>query len=248
VVAVPSERARANGAVTTGPDEPGLNTEQQRLVIEHISLARAMAKRFGHKQEPTDDLEQASMLALVKVAQRFDPDRSVPFSAYAAISIAGELKRHLRDQTWGMRVPRTVKDASVNIHKAREVLEQDLGRCPSVAELGQHLSVSEESILEVMEARRNRFPASLDAPRPHWDGASAPIDDLSSDDDPYGRVIDRCRLRELLPSLDQKQHLVLKRYFFDDRTQQEVAAELGMTQMQVSRILARALGHLRSRW
>jgi RNA polymerase sigma-B factor len=114
--------------------------------------------------------------------------------------------------------------------------------------LGQHLSVSEESILEVMEARRNRFPASLDAPRPHWDGASAPIDDLSSDDDPYGRVIDRCRLRELLPSLDQKQHLVLKRYFFDDRTQQEVAAELGMTQMQVSRILARALGHLRSRW
>jgi RNA polymerase sigma-B factor len=207
-----------------------------------------MAKRFGHKQDPSDDIEQASLLALVKVAQRFDPARNVPFSTYATVSIAGELKRHLRDQTWALRVPRTVKDASVSIHKAAEMLEQELGRGPSVAELGQHLGLSEESVLEAMEARQSRFPASLDAPRPQVDGATAPINDLSSDDDPYGRVLDRCRLRELLASLDEKQHLVLKRYFFDERTQQEVATELGISQMQVSRILARALGHLRSRW
>jgi RNA polymerase sigma-B factor len=229
-------------------DDQGLSAEERRLVLDHLDLARALARRFQNGRGPIDDLEQVSMLALVKVARRFDPDRNVNFSTYAKVSIAGELKRHLRDRTWGVRVPRSLKEEFLTIRECREVLEQELGRCPTIGELSTRLGLSEESILEAMEAGRNRYLASLDCPHRDSDDGSAPIDDLASDDDPYGRAVNRHHLHELLANLDPDLRLVLRRYFFDERTQQQIGAELGVGQVRISRLLERALGQLRSDW
>lgn len=219
--------------------------DADQLVDQHIGLARALARRFRSRGEPTEDLEQVALLALVKVARRFDAERHVSFSTYATVCIVGELKRHFRDRGWWVRVPRPVHDVYLTLNEANATLQQELGRSVTIAELSEHLHLSEEAVLEAMAAGSHYRPSSLD--RPASEGGRPLGDDLESPDDPYDGVLDRHRLCQALPTLSTRERSVLKRYFFDGATQQQIGRELGVSQMQVSRLLARSLGRLRSR-
>ena len=225
-------------------DPAAATTDAEQLVEQHLGLARALARRFRGRGEPQDDLDQVALLALVKVARRFDPERQVSFSTYATVSIVGELKRHFRDRGWWVRVPRPVHDVYLTLNEANATLQQQLGRSVTIAELSAHLHLPEEDVLEALEAGSHYRPASLD--RPSSDRSRPLLDELASSDDPYEGVLDRHRLRQALPALGDQERAVLKRYFFDGATQQQIGEELGVSQMQVSRLLARSLGRLRS--
>ena len=233
----------------TPPDDadqkvPDLTPEQQELIRTHLGLARALGRRFAYRGESIDDLEQVAMLALVKVARRFDEDNGASFSTYATTSILGELKRYFRDHSWVMRVPRRTQETYLAFKRASEQLEQDLGRPATIPELARQLRVSEEEVLEAIEAGRSFWPSSLDTPPA--DGSPAPIDELTADGDAFDEALDRHRLRELLPTLDQRGQLLIKLLFFEGWTQQRVADRIGVSQMQVSRLLHRTLEALRT--
>lgn len=225
------------------PAPPELTPVEQQLIKDHLGLARALARRFAHRGEALDDLEQVAMLALVKVARRFDDSVGASFSTYATTSILGELKRYFRDHSWMMRVPRRTQETYLAFKRASEALEQDLGRPASIPELSAYVGVSDEEILEAMEAGRSFWPASLDT-APSED-APAPIDELATDDEGFDLALDRHRLQELLPALDKREQLIINLLFFEGRTQQSVAERIGVSQMQVSRLLHRILANLR---
>ncbi|MGI8753661.1 MAG: sigma-70 family RNA polymerase sigma factor [Acidimicrobiales bacterium] len=219
-------------------------TDADLLVEQHLGLARALARRFRARGEPQEDLDQVALLALVKVARRFEPERNVSFSTYATISIVGELKRHFRDRGWWVRVPRPIQDVYLTLNEANATLQQELGRSVTIADLSDHLDLSEEAVLEAIEAGSHYRPSSLD--RPTSDGTRSLIDDLETPDDPYDGVLDRHNLRQAMLTLTDQERYLLERYFFVGATQQEIGHELGISQMQVSRLLARSLGRLRS--
>jgi RNA polymerase sigma-B factor len=214
---------------------------EQDLVTRHLRLARALAHRFLHRGEPSDELEQVAFLALVKASHRFDPRHNTTFATYATVSILGELKRHFRDKTWMLRVPRSTQERYLAIKEAREELGHQLGTPPTVAQIAAHLEVSEEAILEAMEAGGSYWTASLDVRGPDGERSI----DIPVSDGALDRALDRQRLRVLLARLDDRQQLILKRLYFDGYTQQRVANELGASQMQVSRLLARTTIKLR---
>ena len=212
---------------------------QDDLVDTHMQLARSLARRFVHHGEPADDLEQVALLALVKAAKRFDPGRNTRFATYATSSILGELKRHFRDKTWMLRVPRPLQELYLSVKQARDDLSHTLKESPTVAQIATHLGVTEEAVLEAMGAGDNFWPASLDGRTRDEPGTDVPVIDTSID-----QSIDRIQVQQLLPSLDHRERVVLRRVYFDSLTQREVAAELGVSQMQVSRLLARAVAKL----
>jgi RNA polymerase sigma-B factor len=214
---------------------------RQDLVTGHVRLARALARRFLHRGEPADELEQVAYLALIKASHRFDPQHSTTFATYATVSILGELKRHFRDKTWMLRVPRSTQELYLSIKDAREELGHQLGTPPTVAQIARHLEVTEEDILEAVEAGGSYWTASLDVRGPDGERSiDIPVTDRALD-----RALDREGLRILLPRLEDREQLILKRLFFDGYTQQRVADELGASQMQVSRLLARIITKLR---
>jgi RNA polymerase sigma-B factor len=214
---------------------------QQDLVTQHTRLARALAHRFLHRGEPSDELEQVAFLALVKASHRFDPQHNTTFATYATVSILGELKRHFRDKTWMLRVPRSTQELYLSIKEAREELGHQLGTPPTVRQIASRLEVSDEAILEAMEAGGSYWTASLDVRGPDGERSI----DIPVTDGALDRVLDRQRLRVLLPRLDEREQLILKRLYFDGYTQQRVANELGASQMQVSRLLSRTIAKLR---
>lgn len=215
---------------------------QEDLVLDHLELAKALARRFANRGQPIEDLEQVTYLALLKAARRFDPERGNAFAAYATANILGELKRYFRDKTWAMRIPRPLQELHLAAREARDHLSQTLGTSPTVAQVAAHLGVGEEDVLESMEAGRNYRAEALEVAG-HEEGRTreVPVTDASLD-----QVLDRERLRAALPRLDRTERIILKGVYFDGRTQQELAEELGVSQMQVSRLHARACAKLRS--
>jgi RNA polymerase sigma-B factor len=210
---------------------------QQDLVADHLNLARSLARRFLHRGEPAEDLQQVAFLALTKAARRYDPTQQTAFSTFATVSILGELKRHFRDKTWMLRVPRSAQELYLTVKAAREELGHELGRSPTISEIAVHLGASEEAVLEAMEAGETYWPRSLDI---RGDGGERIIDP-PQEDAGLDLTIEREQLRSVLPHLDRREHLIFKRIFFDGETQRQVAEEIGVSQMQVSRLLSRAL-------
>jgi RNA polymerase sigma-B factor len=214
---------------------------QQQLVVDHLRLAGALARRFLHRGEPIEELEQVAFLALVKASRRFDPKHDTAFATYATVSILGELKRHFRDRTWMLRVPRSTQERYLAVKDAREELAHQLETTPTVAQIAAHLGVTDEVILEAMEAGRSYWTASLDGRGPDGERTiDLPVTDLALD-----QGLDRQRVLTLLPRLDHREQLVLRRLLFDGFTQKQVADEIGASQMQVSRLQARTLAKLR---
>lgn len=216
---------------------------REELVSRCLPFAGRMAGRYRGRGESIEDLEQVARLGLVKAVDRYDPGRG-SFTAYAVITISGEIKRHFRDRTWGVHVPRRMQDLSLEVTHAMVVLTTELARRPTVAELGAHLRLPEAAVVEALESSAGYTPASLNAPA-GADG-SAELGDLIGVPDPdLESVDDKITVAGLLVRLPARERQMLAMRFYGNRTQAEIAAELGISQMHVSRLLSRALAWLR---
>jgi RNA polymerase sigma-B factor len=228
------------------PDgDPDRSRLRDRLVEMHLPLVEYLARRFAGRGEPLDDLVQVGTIGLIKAVDRFDTDRGVEFSTYATPTVVGEIKRHFRDKGWTVRVPRRLQELRASLSSATAQLTQDRGRSPTVAELATHLGVSEEEVLEGLESANAYAAVSLEA-TDDADGQSV-LDTLGAYDEALEGVEYRESLKPLLDSLPERERRILVLRFFGNMTQSQIAAELGISQMHVSRLLARTLSQLRER-
>lgn len=221
--------------------DPGL---RDQLVAAHLSLAEYLARRFANRGEPLDDLVQVASVGLIKAVDRFDPERGVEFSTYATHTIVGELKRHFRDKGWAVRAPRRMQELYLRLGDVVSRLSQELGRSPTIAELAAEVQVSEEEVLEALEAGQAYRSTSLDAPSGEEGETLAAR--LGGEDPSFEDAVSRATLSPLLAQLAPRERLILHMRFFEGLTQSEIATQLGISQMHVSRLLARSVAQLRS--
>ena len=212
---------------------------RDRLVEDHLWLARHCARRFSGRGESPDDLTQVANLALVKAVDRFDPTFHVRFTTFAVPTIIGELRRHFRDRTWSMRVSRRLKDLHLELRAASEELTHILGHAPSVAELADELDVTVEEVLEAMEAGASYRSASLDASPSGAEGSEVLVP--GDEDEGIVNAPERVAVQESLASLSQRDRRVIYLRFYLGMTQSEIAEEVGVSQVHVSRIVRAAL-------
>jgi RNA polymerase sigma-B factor len=215
------------------------------LVEIHLPLVEYLARRFRNRGEWLDDLTQVATIGLIKSIDRFDLGRGVEFSTYATPTIVGEIKRHFRDKGWAVRVPRRLQELKLALTKAIGDLAQREGRAPTVAELAAHLQMSEEDVLEGLESANAYSTVSLDAPDSGDEDAPAVAESLGMLDDALEGVEYRESLKPLLERLPPREKKILLLRFFGNMTQSQIATELGISQMHVSRLLARTLTQLR---
>ncbi len=226
-------------------ESPTWNRIRDELVEMHLPLVEYLARRFRNRGEPLDDLVQVATIGLIKSVDRFDLERGVEFSTYATPTIVGEIKRHFRDKGWAIRVPRRLQELKLSLTKATSELSQSLGRSPTVPELAGHLGMSEEEVLEGLESANAYSAVSLDAPDGGDEDAPAVADTLGIQDEGLEGVEYRESLKPLLERLPPREKKILLLRFFGNMTQSQIAAELGISQMHVSRLLARTLAQLR---
>jgi RNA polymerase sigma-B factor len=216
---------------------------RDQLVAAHLGLAHQLARRFANRGEPQDDLVQVASMALVKAVDRFDPEVGVKFSTFAVKCIVGELKRHFRDRGWAVRAPRRIQELYLELGHEIDRLSQELGRAPTVPELAAAVGTSEEAVLEAIEAGRGYRTASLDAP----DGESHTLSEsIGTEDSHFSLIDDRSVLATALEQLAPRERAILGLRFGEGLTQSEIAARMGVSQMQISRILAASIERLRA--
>ncbi len=229
------------------PDDPQRAAIRDELVTMHLPLVHHLANRFRDRGESHDDLVQVGTIGLIKSVDRFDVGRGVEFSTYATPTIVGEIKRHFRDKGWSVRVPRRLQELRLHITRATAELSQELGRSPTVKELAAHLEVSEDDILEGLESAQAYSAMSLDgAGGDSEGGAPALVDTLGSNDEELANVEYRETLRPLLDALPDRERQIILLRFFHNKTQSQIAEEVGVSQMHVSRLLAKSLRTLRA--
>lgn len=226
-------------------DDPRRRAARDELVRMHLPLVEYLARRFRNRGELLDDLVQVATIGLIKSVDRFDLERGVEFSTYATPTIVGEIKRHFRDKGWAIRVPRRLQELKLSLAKATAELSQRHGRSPTVAELARHLSLSEEEVLEGLESANAYSAISLDASDNGEDNGPAVADSLGITDGALEGVENRESLKPLLEQLPPRERHILLLRFFGNMTQSQIADELGISQMHVSRLLARTLAQLR---
>jgi RNA polymerase sigma-B factor len=217
-------------------------------VIERcLPLARQLARRYGRPDEPIDDLVQVASIGLVKAVDRFDPSRGIAFSSFAVPTILGELKRYFRDVGWAVHVPRTMQERVLEVNKAVTELSGTLGRSPTPAELAAATEFTHEEVLEAMEAATAYDSVPLDAPRPYDESESTRVvDRLGVEDSGYELAEYAAMLAPELRALPERDRLVLHLRFVEDLTQSEIAEQVGVSQMHVSRLIRAALAKVRS--
>lgn len=219
---------------------------RDELVTMHLPLAEHLARRFQNRGEPYADLVQVATIGLIKAVDGFDPERGLQFSTYATPTIVGELKRHFRDRGTAIRIPRRLQELRHRTSLATDQLAQELGRSPTVRELARHMGVDEDDVLEGLESANAYWPAPLDGPL-GGDSADDPLAETIGDvDGAFEHVDDHESLRPLLQQLPDRDRQVLRKRFVENMTQSEIASALGVSQMQISRILARSLQFLRA--
>ena len=219
---------------------------RNRLVRMHLPLVEHLARRFRNRGEPLDDLTQVATIGLIKSVDRFDPERGVEFSTYATPTVVGEIKRHFRDKGWAVRVPRRLQELRLSLTTATAELSQRHGRSPTVHELAEKLAISEEEVLEGLESANAYSTLSLDVPDTD-DESPAVADTLGAYDEALEGVEYRESLKPLLEDLPPREKRILLRRFFGNMTQSQIAQEVGISQMHVSRLLARTLAQLREK-
>ena len=241
------ERARTMLAelATLEADDPRRGPLRDSLVELHLPLVEHLARRFRNRGEPLDDLIQVATIGLIKSVDRFEVDRGVEFSTYATPTIVGEIKRHFRDRGWAVRVPRRLQELRLHLSTATAELSQQLGRAPTVAELAEKLGRSEEEVLEGLESANAYSTLSLDVPEQGEGDSPAVVDSLGGEDEALEGVEYRESLKPLLERLPAREKKILLLRFFGNMTQSQIAAEIGISQMHVSRLLARTLAQLR---
>jgi RNA polymerase sigma-B factor len=219
---------------------------REELVRRYLPFAKSLTQRYRGASESFDDLLQVASVGLVNAIDRFDPERGVPFAAFASPTILGELKRHFRDRVWSVRVPRGLHDRMARVEKEIETLTKELQRPPSVGEIAESLDLDQVEVLEVLEANHNRRPLSLDRPPGADDSEEEPATEwLGREDAGFDLVEGKAAVDSALPSLDERERLVLRLRFVEDMTQSQIAERIGHSQMHVSRILRGALEKIR---
>ena len=239
-------RARETEALfrRLGEDDAGA---REQLVERFLPLARQLARRYQRANEPLDDLVQVASMGLVKAVDRFDVERGVAFSSYAVPTILGELKRYFRDAGWAVHVPRGVQERAMQVDRAVKDLSGKLGRSPSVDEVAASINLSQEDVLEAMEAGQAYEAVSLDAHRAGGDGEGNTFaDSLGEEDDRFELVEYGATIAPTLKALPKRDQVVLHLRFAEDMTQSQIAERIGVSQMQVSRLIRRALARLRT--
>jgi RNA polymerase sigma-B factor len=222
-------------------EDPSVRDE---LIRRHYPLAEYLARRFRGRGEPLEDLTQVASIGLIKAIDRFDPTRDVKFSTYATATIVGEIKRHFRDKGWALRVPRRLQEVAMQVGRALSDLSQELGRSPTVPEIAERTGLTREEVLEGMEASHAYSAVSLDAPTGE-DDEPAGLRTLGAEDESIELLEGWASVAPALRALPQRERRILYLRFFRGLTQTQIAQDLGISQMHVSRLLARALTSLR---
>jgi len=221
---------------------------RNELVRLHEGLVRYAAARFA-PVGPTgpEDIIQVAYIGLMEALDRFNPEAGTSFTTFAIPTMLGSIMHYLRDQTWGLKAPRGLRELACGLRKLRDRLEQQLGRAPDISEMARAARVSEERLLEAMEVEQVYQPASLDAESSNDEGEDCPSIGtlMGAVDEGYRGVEIRETVRQALARLDERERIIIRRRFLDDATQSEVAAQLGISQMHVSRLERRALAHMR---
>lgn len=218
----------------------------RKLVDEYDGLATRLARRYRGRGEAIDDLEQVARVGLLKAVERFDAAHGVKFATFATRTIIGELKRHLRDKSWAIRVPRSLQERWLESSRAIEDLTHALGRSPTIDEIGAHIGASREEVLEAMDAGSAYTATSLDAPVGDEDGGTSRID-LIGEDDPALQVAGPwAAVVGFINELPARERAIVRMRFFDDMSQSEIGEALGISQMHVSRLLRQSLQRIRT--
>jgi RNA polymerase sigma-B factor len=233
------DEARSRALFERLPDDEA----RAELVELYRPLAEYLARRFYGRGEPLEDLIQVASIGLLKAIDRFDLGREVKFSTYATATIVGELKRHFRDKGWALRVPRRLQESGLKVGRAVTDLSQDLGRAPTVREIGERTGLSEEEVLEAMETVHAYTTASLDAPTD--DEGATSLQKLGEEDESFELLESWTSVAPAIRSLPQRERRILYLRFFRGLTQTQIAQEMGISQMHVSRLLSRTLRELR---
>ena len=227
--------------------EHGDEVAREALVRAYMPLARSLARRYGRSSEPFEDLLQVASLGLLKALDRYDADRGHPFASFAVPTILGEMRRYFRDAGWAVHVPRGAQERALKVRDAQERLANERGRAPTVNQLAQYLELDAEDVIDALQAIEAYETLSLDAPRPRADGEAVAYGAT------FGKLDDRYELVELdatvaaaLRHLPARERLILRMRFVEDLKQTEIAERIGLSQMQVSRLLRRSLEQLRT--
>ena len=220
---------------------------RQELVERYLPLVNRLAGRYRRGPEPIEDLVQVASVGLVKAIDRFDPERGIPLASFAIPTILGELKRHFRDHGWSLHLPRDLQERILKIERAADDLAKDIGRSPSVAELGERMQLSEEEVLEAMDAAEAAATLSLEATTAGAEEEGAAISDSLGETDPAYDVVEYgASISKTIEGLSERDRVVLHLRFVEDKTQSQIADEIGVSQMHVSRIIRRAVDKLRA--
>ncbi|HLM64073.1 MAG TPA: sigma-70 family RNA polymerase sigma factor [Acidimicrobiales bacterium] len=214
-----------------------------QLVERYRAHAESQARRHYRRGEPIDDLTQVAFEALLLALRRFDPERRKPFLAFAKPTIVGSLRRHFRDAGWAIRVPRRVHELATPVRDAHELLTHDLGRAPSTSEVADFVGVRESEVLDAMAAEEARITSSLDATDPVTGIQAEQV--IGRVDRGFVGIENRTALQQSIELLSEDDRALLQLYFVEERTQSDIAEELGCSQMQVSRLLRKAVRRLR---
>jgi RNA polymerase sigma-B factor len=226
----------------------GESRAREQLVERYLPLARRLARRYQRSEEPLEDLTQVAALGLLKAVDRYDSSRDTAFSSFAVPTILGELRRHFRDRTWSVRVPRELQELALRVDKMASSLSSEHGRAPTVGEIAAAMEVSEEQVLEALQASGAYRAGSLDAPRSgaSEDAAGESVGDaIGVEEGGFERAEERATLGPMFARITERERLVLTLRFAEDLTQAEIGERIGVSQMQVSRLIRQALVRLR---
>ncbi|WP_410643319.1 SigB/SigF/SigG family RNA polymerase sigma factor [Amycolatopsis sp. lyj-346] len=227
-------------------DEDFRRSELRRqLITEHLPLAENIARRFSGRGEPFDDLLQIARTGLIHAVDRYDPERGADFLSFAVPTIMGEVRRYFRDTGWSMRVPRALKELKLKLGQAGDTLAHDLGRAPTPSELATHLDMDVELVREGLLAAQAYRATSIDAPARGAEGTATIADRLVVDDSGFASFDNRIALQAAMAKVPPRERAIIKMRFFDDLSQSQIAERIGVSQMQISRLLARTLEQLR---
>src|SRR4051794_30278638 len=220
---------------------------REKLIEQYMSLVRSLARRYSYRGEQLEDLVQIGAIGLIKAIDRFDLERGVELTTYATPNIIGEIKRHFRDKGWSVRVPRGLQELNVQLSRLMEQLTVQLGRSPTIAELAKASGSQEEDVLEALESGRAYSSLSLSSGGGGGDGDEDldPLESIGTEEHQYEVSEDRAVLAPGFKALDERERMILQLRFFDGLTQSQIAQQVGISQMHVSRLIRRSLEKIR---
>jgi len=240
-----SERSANDKALLRRYHEHGDLQAREELIEQYMSLVRSLARRYSYRGEQLEDLVQIGAIGLIKAIDRFDLDRGVELTTYATPNIIGEIKRHFRDKGWSVRVPRGLQELNVRLSRLIERLTVELGRSPKIAELAEAAGVTEEEVLEALESSRAYSSLSLSGGGGDDDDDLDPLESIGTEEHMYEVSEDRAVLEPGWRVLDDRERRILHLRFFEGLTQSQIAQQVGISQMHVSRLIRRSLEKIR---